>query len=490
MAAKQTAETASIIGDVFSSKGVSSDRDINPTGISGGGSRLRDLTRGVFSDGPSAGPIDVPQGPAEAPFAHRIPSNREERRKKIIVDYGGEFLPFINEDFYHRVKRNSPLGGFWSGAQEIALEQQYANNVNVPDPPLVGVELNPGPGRRRRTRRGNNNNNNSGNRPRITPRALRARANAQRSSIVTQAPTSYNVDMGSPFYRFSGGKNGSLIVRGRQAIGQLQVQSTGDFGLLMRDNSSLMATSALRPGSASMGVPLSTLGGVFARWRYKAVRITYVPATSAAVSGSFVMLLSRDPMMGTQSFGSLIGMEGACTSTLWRPCSVAIAADGDEWFYSRMNDVSGDAALRMSSQFGLTVRFASNLAASLGTGFLCGQFWMDYVLETEDLMGTQGSIPALAAAGFSQTIDGVRVISESEEDHDDPAPHQENKGPFRDPRTVDPLSLNREDPPGSQPSGQLGSGRRVSDASQHSYVMTGNPQEADLRLLASRLLSR
>lgn len=343
-----------------------------------------------FSIAPVEHPLDAPHGP------HWLEGDPSERRGITDAVYKTYFFPF---------GENRPLlpTSEWNQrAEKLGLTKdegwgrvyrQLAWEKAVPAPLLVGVETNPGP-------RGNKNKKQNKQRQSNRPRRVRSNRSAASSrGVITSAPTNMFVEMGGPYYRFRGGRNGeTMVLNGRQCVGSLVSNALGR-GLVVRDGTGYWTTT-FRPASSTVGTPLNTLAVQFQKWRYRAVRITYVPAISAATSGQFAMVFLKDPAQAVPTttpvtaYNAIIGAEGACTTALWKPCSVSFRPDSDEWYFTVQPGVSAPDA-RTAAQFALAVALQGDYTATIPAGTTLGSFWMDYVVEFEDLTGLQTNQVAL-----------------------------------------------------------------------------------------------
>jgi len=430
---------------------------------------LRQIEMPVPVSLPEPGPRKVPiwdeavRSPAPL-FSTGHPSTMDEvvdfrdSQKKILLELGGSPLDKHSANFWNNYARAHGLRG-----QYDTFRHYVAANYSPPDPYLVGIETNPGPRGRRRNNKNKNNQNKNKN-----PPAVIRRGPTSRPVSVYQAPNSTFVDMGTPFHRFlGGGKNGkTLIIQGRQMVGQAVVQAVSTAPAQERcfvgRDSSIYYYSTLRPPSNVVGSPLNSISLPFAKFRYLGAKVTYCPAISTAVTGQLAMSFIDDPTMQNLNFLSLVGTDGSCSTPLWKPCAVAFNRKSDDWYYTAVPGGPTTTDIRMCAQFAFAAMFAGNYAASLTAGTVTGTFWLDYVLELDDMTAAQATQPTLS---FVRSIDGVVDSSDSKEEDARPL----------NPSDSSQVSLGRTQ-------------RRDSDASQHSFLNVASQRETlerELRALQS-----
>lgn len=252
----------------------------------------------------------------------------------------------------------------------------------IPDPPLVGVEPNPGPrnGRKKNKNKQNKTNKNTNNTSRQQTQSNRLPASRPRVSVAPALETF--VDMGTPQLAFSaGGMGRGIRVRGRQVIGSLQTQATASQNILCDRQGNFSSNWYIHPNALAMGPPLDTLALNFQRYRFHKFRLIYTPLCPTTTTTYFAMGISQDPGLGyALSYQQLLGMEGAVTNVAWRPTTVQAKPVADDWYdcyYASYSD-------RWTCQFVVHCQCNPATAGSV----MLGNVYLEYDLEFMTLSNT------------------------------------------------------------------------------------------------------
>jgi len=255
---------------------------------------------------------------------------------------------------------------------------------DVPDPPLVGVELNPGPRGAAMAAKKKKNLNLQRQTKKQQQKPGLPRSGIQPNITFQQVPLSVSTQLQKSvsFSNSSFENRRGLRVTGRQRLVDIVADSSaiGTFQNIA-PNGTIFATTCIACSPNSFGGDLYALASCFLQYQFVQLRFIYTPLCSTQFSGAFTLGYNPDGGgSSTPSASSIQTLENAKEFAPYTP----VTLDGSKYL--------DRSHLYFSYQYGgATISdqrevFQGNLvlastAAGGGTGFVYGAVWVDFTID-------------------------------------------------------------------------------------------------------------
>lgn len=201
----------------------------------------------------------------------------------------------------------------------VALEEKTSPTPSItPDPPLVGVETNPGPPKRSKQKTG-------GKTRKSNTRTIR-QPTATRSSSV------------APSFAFSNamfeGRKG-LTITGSQRLCDVQrAATTGAVTLTNVASTGTVAANKFQLSPLLAGMPLSDLGYAFMQYRFTRATFSYRPVASTSCTGGIAFGFTPDSYsIAAPTVSQITTLERAQEVPAWGTCTIDAQLDISKLLY-------------------------------------------------------------------------------------------------------------------------------------------------------------
>jgi len=168
------------------------------------------------------------------------------------------------------------------------------------------------------------------------------------------------------------------VVRGHQIVGPLAT-TTNSGGLLGSGTGSIELTLA------NFGGRPQAFAGLYSRYRYKRLALTYIPVVATTVTGAVAFGIIDDELDAennstVSSFATVTQLRTSMNTQVWQKAEMSwIPVDPKKWYYTDKTTTSGTTD-RFSAQ--ITLAAQAN-APNLNSNGTLGYLRVDYAIEFE-----------------------------------------------------------------------------------------------------------
>lgn len=207
---------------------------------------------------------------------------------------------------------------------------------------------------------------------------------------------------------------GGCLLRGRQYVCAITTTATNTF-LLVQNGGADVAANEIVLSPDRLNLRLAAMATWYSLYRFRRVRISYMPVTAATDTGGFAMAYTPDGNFTSHSVMSYLGCINStpsCWTAFRNECSLDITYGGDKVWYTEYIATTG-ADIRQTAQ-GVISAYPS--ATSIGA-INHGHWFIDYELELFGPCTTLGFI--LLVPTREKRDHFKKLLAEEEEKKDD-----------------------------------------------------------------------